>query len=85
MEEPYHQPLQGANMSASFDEMIAFFRQVAASDVSHTGGTYLAHAAAVHRDLKKWGFDDDVAKRRTFSLHLRHGIVPKFQAAARAP
>ncbi len=45
---------------ATFKELTDFFQQVGAADVSHTTKSYLAHAIAVHGDLKKWGCDEDL-------------------------
>ena len=45
---------------ATFKELTDFFQQVGAADVSHTTKSYLAHAIAVHGDLKKWGCDEDI-------------------------
>jgi hypothetical protein len=66
-------------MSASFAEMIDFLRQVAAADVPHTGGTYLGHVAAVHRDLKKWGCGDDVAHAGLFHSIYGTGLFQRFK------
>lgn len=43
---------------ATFKELTDFFQRVGATNVSHTTKTYLAHAIAVHGDLKKWGCDE---------------------------
>jgi Domain of unknown function (DUF6817) len=66
-------------MPASFDEMIAFLRQVAAADVPHSGGTYLGHVVTVYRDLKKWGYDDEVACGGLFHSIYGTGLFQKFK------
>ena len=45
---------------ATFKELTDFFQQVGAADVSHTTKSYLAHAIAVHGDLRKWGCDEEL-------------------------
>lgn len=66
-------------MPASFDEMITFLRQVAAADVPHSGGTYLGHVVSVYRDLKKWGYDEDVAVGGLFHSIYGTGLFQKFK------
>jgi Domain of unknown function (DUF6817) len=66
-------------MPASFDEMIDFLRQLAAADVPHSGGTYLGHVATVYRDLKKWGYDEDVARGGLFHSIYGTGLFQKFK------
>jgi hypothetical protein len=66
-------------MAASFDQMIEFLRQIAAVDVPHTGGTYLGHVVSVYRDLKKWGYDEDVALAGLFHSIYGTGLFQKFK------
>lgn len=47
-------------MTATWKEMIEYFRAVGANTVEHTQGTYVGHAISVYRDLEKWGADKDV-------------------------
>ena len=53
-------------MPATFKQMTDYFIAVGANDVSHTSKTYLAHAIGVHRDLKKWGADEDLCHTGLF-------------------
>ena len=66
-------------MPASFDEMIVFLRQVAAADVPHSGGTYLGHVVSVYRDLKNWGYGDEVAHGGLFHSIYGTGLFQKFK------
>ncbi len=45
---------------------LAFFREIGADDVEHSGKSYLAHATDVHRDLKKWGCAEEVCRAGLF-------------------
>lgn len=47
-------------MDDHFKNMTSFFKNMGIDDVGHTKGTYLAHAAGVYSDLKKWGCDEDL-------------------------
>ena len=51
---------------ATFKELTDFFQQVGATDVSHTTKTYLAHAIAVHGDLRKWGCSEELMNAGLF-------------------
>ena len=49
-------------MKPTFKEITEFFDREGASRVSHTEKTYLAHAIGVYNDLKRWGFDEEIAQ-----------------------
>lgn len=43
-----------------------YFLQEQAANISHSGGSYLAHAVGVYRDLKSWGWDEETARAGLF-------------------
>ena len=47
-------------MTADLKRMTDFLRALGIEKVPHTDKTYLAHLAAVHRDLERWGCPRDV-------------------------
>lgn len=53
-------------MDEQLQASLDFFRQIGADDVEHSGKTYLAHAAGVYRDLKKWGCSEDLCRAGLF-------------------
>lgn len=53
-------------MSNDVKRLIEFFRSLGADGVEHTGGTYVAHAAAVYSDLQSWGCSEDVCRAGLF-------------------
>ena len=53
-------------MPASFQELVDYFHSLATEDVTHTDGTYMGHCFSVYRDMKKWGFDEDLARAGLF-------------------
>lgn len=63
-------------MEPTFRELTDFFIAIGADQVGHTDKTYLAHAIAVHRDLKSWGCDDELCRVGMF--HSIYG-TEKFQ------
>jgi len=62
----------------SFQELVDFFKTSGAAGVEHTDGTYLGHCASVYRDMKKWGFDEDLARAGLFHSIYGTGIFQKF-------
>ncbi|MCA9116605.1 MAG: hypothetical protein KDA79_16095 [Planctomycetaceae bacterium] len=50
----------------TFREMTDFFVSAGADSVEHSGKTYLAHAIGVHRDLGRWGGDEDMQRAGLF-------------------
>lgn len=48
------------DMEVSLKRLIQFFVSVGADSVAHTEKGYVAHAVAVHNDLKAWGCDEDL-------------------------
>lgn len=60
----------------SFKELTNFFVRIGADQVGHTEKTYLAHAIAVHNDLKQWGSDEELSRAGLF--HSIYGTA-KFQ------
>ena len=51
---------------ASFENLIEYIRQIGAANVEHSDGSYLGHAAGVHRDLKSWGCSDEICHAGLF-------------------
>jgi hypothetical protein len=47
-------------MNDKLKRCLAFLQTLGLESVPHTRHTYLAHLAAVHRDLARWGCDEDV-------------------------
>ncbi len=60
-------------MSASFQDLVDYFRGLAVEDLDHSGGTYLGHCASVYRDLKKWGASEELARAGLF--HSIYGTI----------
>ena len=65
--------------AADMRSLTEFLRGVGAADVAHTGTTYLAHCAAVYRDMKAWGFDEDEARAGLFHSIYGTGLFQKFK------
>jgi hypothetical protein len=63
---------------ADFHELVDFFKTTGAAGVEHTDGSYLGHCAAVYRDMKRWGFDEDLARAGLFHSIYGTGIFQKF-------
>ncbi len=63
---------------ATFHELVDFFKTTGAAGVEHTDGSYLGHCAAVYRDMKRWGFDEDLANAGLFHSIYGTGIFQKF-------
>ncbi len=64
------------SQTATFKHLTDFFIRIGADQVGHTDKTYLAHAIAVHNDLKKWGCDEDLCRAGMF--HSIYGTA-RFQ------
>jgi (p)ppGpp synthase/HD superfamily hydrolase len=65
-------------MAADFDRLVAFFHDIEGAQVEHSGTTYLGHCAAVYRDMKRWGFDEELARAGLFHSIYGTGIFQKF-------
>src|SRR5690606_18309886 len=63
---------------ADFHQLVEFFKTTGAAGVEHTDGSYLGHCAAVYRDMKRWGFDEDLARAGLFHSIYGTGIFQKF-------
>ena len=66
-------------MPASFDELVTFFHSLATEDVSHTGGTYMGHCFTVYRDMKRWGYDEELALAGLFHSIYGTGLFQRFK------
>ena len=66
-------------MSASFQELVDYFHALATEDVTHTEGTYMGHCFTVYRDMKKWGFDEELARAGLFHSIYGTGLFQRFK------
>lgn len=66
-------------MGAAFQELVDFFHSIGAEDVPHTGVTYMGHSFAVYRDMKKWGFDEELAQAGLFHSIYGTGLFQRFK------
>ncbi|MFP6766255.1 MAG: hypothetical protein VB858_21665 [Planctomycetaceae bacterium] len=55
----------------TFKELTDYLLEVGAGDVTHTEKGYLSHAISVYNDLRKWGWDEELA--RTGIFHSIYG------------
>ena len=54
-------------MSATFDQLVEFLTSIDAQKSPHSGTvSHLGHSISVYRDLREWGFDEDVARAGLF-------------------
>jgi hypothetical protein len=65
-------------MAATFHDLVDFFKTTGAAGVEHTDGSYLGHCAAVYRDIKRWGFDEELARAGLFHSIYGTGIFQRF-------
>lgn len=65
-------------MPADFHALVNFFKTTGAAGVEHTDGSYLGHCAAVYRDMKRWGFDETLARAGLFHSIYGTGIFQRF-------
>ncbi len=63
---------------ATFHELVDFFKVTGAAGVEHTDGSYLGHCAAVYRDMKKWGYDEELARAGLLHSIYGTGIFQRF-------
>lgn len=47
-------------MAVGYKDCTSFLVELGLEQIGHTEKTYLGHLIALHRDLQKWGCDDDV-------------------------
>ena len=66
-------------MPATFEELVDYFHALAAEEVVHTEGTYMGHCFAVYRDMKKWGFDEELARAGLFHSIYGTGLFQRFK------
>jgi Domain of unknown function (DUF6817) len=66
-------------MPCSFQQLVDYFHTLATEDVSHTDGTYMGHCFSVYRDMKKWGFDEDLARAGLFHSIYGTGLFQRFK------
>jgi len=66
-------------MPASFQELVDYFHALATEDVAHTEGTYMGHCFTVYRDMKKWGFDEELARAGLFHSIYGTGLFQRFK------
>jgi len=59
--------------------MADFLRERGGDDVSHTGGSYVGHCAAVYRDMKEWGYSEELALAGFFHSVYGTGIFQRFK------
>lgn len=62
----------------SFHDLVDFFKTTGAAGIEHTDGSYLGHCAAVYRDMKRWGFDEELARAGLFHSIYGTGIFQRF-------
>ena len=67
------------DMSASFQELVDYFHTLATEDVEHTDGTYMGHCFTVYRDMKRWGFDEELARAGLFHSIYGTGLFQRFK------
>ena len=53
-------------MMQPIKELTQYFLQEEAAGIAHSGGSYLAHAIGVYRDLKSWDWDEEAARAGLF-------------------
>ena len=63
---------------ASFDDLIQYMRQIGATGIEHSDGSYLGHAAGVYRDLKAWGCSDELSNAGLFHSIYGTEIFQRF-------
>lgn len=51
---------------ATFHDLTNYLQEVGATEVVHSDKGYLAHAIGVYNDLKKWGWDEELARAGIF-------------------
>ena len=51
---------------ATFRDLTNYLQEVGATEVVHSDKGYLAHAIGVYNDLKKWGWDEELARLGIF-------------------
>lgn len=51
---------------ATFRDLTNYLQEVGATEVVHSDKGYLAHAIGVYNDLKKWGWDEELARAGVF-------------------
>lgn len=66
-------------MSATFEELVDYFHALATEDVEHTEGTYMGHCFTVYRDMKRWGFDEELARAGLFHSIYGTGLFQRFK------
>jgi hypothetical protein len=66
-------------MSATFEELVDYFHALATEDVAHTEGTYMGHCFTVYRDMKRWGFDEELARAGLFHSIYGTGLFQRFK------
>ncbi len=66
-------------MPATFQELVDYFHALATEDVEHTEGTYMGHCFTVYRDMKRWGFDEELARAGLFHSIYGTGLFQKFK------
>ena len=67
------------DMAASFQELVDYFHALATEDVEHTEGTYMGHCFTVYRDMKRWGFDEELARAGLFHSIYGTGLFQRFK------
>lgn len=60
-------------------QMAAFLRERGGDDVEHTGGNYVGHCASVYRDMKTWGYSEELAIVGFFHSVYGTGIFQRFK------
>lgn len=66
-------------MPATFEQLVEFFRSIGAPDVPHTGVTYMGHCFNVYRDMKEWGYSEELAQAGLFHSIYGTGLFQKFK------
>lgn len=66
-------------MAATFQELVDYFHTLPTDDIVHSDGTYMGHCFSVYRDMKKWGFDEDLARAGLFHSIYGTGLFDRFK------
>lgn len=66
-------------MPATFEQLVEFFQTIGAPDVPHTGVTYMGHCFNVYRDMKEWGYSEELAQAGLFHSIYGTGLFQKFK------
>ncbi len=66
-------------MPATFEQLVEFFHSVDSDSVPHTGVTYMGHCFNVYRDMKSWGYGEELAQAGLFHSIYGTGLFQSFK------